>query len=89
MHIKDGLKKPLNQNRMKVTLEFDGEEEKTDIDNALNGWKWKMIVWNIDQELRRYMKYDNTIDQKTYDVIEKIRGFLRESINDYGVSLND
>lgn len=74
---------------MKVTLEFDGEEEKTDIDNALNGWKWKMIVWDIDQELRRYMKYDNTIDQKTYDVVVKIREFLRESVHDNGVSLND
>ena len=74
---------------MKVTLEFDGEEEKTDIDNALNGWKWKMVVWDIDQELRRYMKYDDTIDEKTYDVVVKIREFLRETINDNGVSLND
>ncbi len=74
---------------MKVTLEFDGEEEKTDIDNALNGWKWKMVAWDVDQELRRYMKYDDTIDEKTYDVVVKIREFLRETIIDYGVSLND
>jgi hypothetical protein len=35
------------------------------------------------------MKYDDTIDEKTYDVVEKIREFLRETIHDYGVNLND
>jgi hypothetical protein len=81
--------KPLNQNRMKVTIEFDGIEEFDDINDALNGYKWKSVVWDLDQELRRYLKYDDTIDEKTYDVVEKIRGFLRESVHDNGVSLND
>ena len=71
---------------MKIKMEFDSLDDAMD---AINGHKWKSVVWDIDQELRRYMKYDDTIDEKTYDVVEKIRGFLRESIHDYGVSLND
>lgn len=69
----------------KVTIEFDTVEEAEEIQDALNGYKWKMVVWDIDQELRRYMKYDDTIDEKTYDVVEKIRGFLREAVNGYGL----
>jgi hypothetical protein len=71
---------------MKIKMEFDSLVDAMD---SINGHKWKSVVWDVDQELRRYLKYDDTIDEKTYDVVEKIRVFLRESVHDNGVSLND
>ena len=73
----------------KIILEFDGIEERSDMEDALNGVKWKMIVWDMDQELRRIIKYDDTISEDTYEIVEKLREYLRENIIDRGVSLDD
>ncbi len=73
----------------KVTIEFDTIEEAEEIQDALNGYKWKMIIWDMDQELRRYLKYDETLDSKSYKTVEKLREFLNETINGYGVDLRN
>ncbi len=69
----------------KVTIEFDTIEEAEEIQDALNGYKWKMIIWDMDQELRKYLKYDETLDAKSYKTVEKLREFLNETINGYGL----
>ena len=33
----------------KVTLEFDFNEDREEMESAINGWKWKMLVWDLDQ----------------------------------------
>ena len=40
----------------KITLEFDTEEEE-EARTALDGRKWKCVVWDLDQELRNITKY--------------------------------
>jgi hypothetical protein len=72
-------------NMGKVTIEFDTIEEAEEIQDALNGYKWKMIIWDMDQELRKYLKYDETLDAKSYKTVEKLREFLNETINGYGL----
>ena len=37
---------------MKVLIEFDGNEEQEEYQNALNGWKYKAIVSDIRQMIR-------------------------------------
>ena len=37
---------------MKVTIEYDGNEEQEDLQLALNGYKWKLAIWDLDQHLR-------------------------------------
>ena len=41
----------------KIILEFDSFEEKEDARDALDGYKWKLAVWDIDQKLRQTTKY--------------------------------
>ena len=41
----------------KIILEFDGTEEANEARNALDGWKWKAVVWELDQKLRATTKY--------------------------------
>ena len=41
----------------KITIEFDGEEEAVDARLALDGYKWKGAMWDLDQELRAVTKY--------------------------------
>ena len=77
---------------MKVTLEFDGNEEREDLRMALDGYKWKLAMWDLDQRLRRTTKYDYGIisDGSATDtereIAEKLREFIREILNDYNLN---
>ena len=75
---------------MKVTIEFDGIEEQEELQSAIDGGKWKALVWEIDQELRKVVKYNSSlIDASKPTSIEevefadKVREFIREMANDY------
>lgn len=75
---------------MKVTIEFDGIEEQEELQSAIDGGKWKALVWEIDQELRKVIKYNSSlIDASNPTSIEevefadKFREFIRELANDY------
>jgi hypothetical protein len=45
----------------KIILEFDSIEEQDDARSALDGYKWKIAVWDIDQFLRSTTKYNTSI----------------------------
>jgi hypothetical protein len=45
----------------KIILEFDSIEEQDDARLALDGYKWKIAVWDIDQFLRSTTKYNTSI----------------------------
>lgn len=80
---------------MKVTLEFDGEEEREDLQLALNGWKWKNAMWELDQELRKTTKHrvsiisfnDNASEQEM-EIAEAVRRIIRKTLTDYNLNLD-
>jgi hypothetical protein len=71
----------------KVTLEFDSVEEAEDISNALDGYKWKLAIWDLDQNLRNEMKFNNLSNEK-YKAFEEIREKIIEVLNDYQLHLD-
>lgn len=80
----------------KVTLEFDSVEEQEDIKSALDGYKWKLAMWDLDQELRKTTKHGQSIIKNDgteasdieYEVAEKYRELLRETLHGYGLILD-
>lgn len=78
----------------KVILEFDGIEEAEDARTALDGYKWKLAMWDLDQELRSIVKYQNSIIKgdnqasgEEMDVADKIRERMREILDEYSIQL--
>jgi hypothetical protein len=73
---------------MKAILEFNLDEERHQFEDAVDGWKWKCIVIELDNELRTRTKYasDDTPDE-VVDALIKMRDFLRESLNEEGLIL--
>jgi hypothetical protein len=71
----------------KVILEFDPFEDREEMESAINGSKWKMLVWDLDQHLRSELKYNDKITGDVYGAIEKIRKHLHELKNDSGLTL--
>lgn len=79
----------------KIILEFDSVEEQSDARTALDGWKWKMLVWDLDQKLRSTHKYGQSFDNNTeasseeMDVCYRLRDQIRELMNESGLNLDD
>jgi len=80
---------------MKITLEFDGVEEQDDARTALDGYKWKLAMWDLDQLLRSTTKYDvsilkhnNKASESEYEVAEKLREKIRNILEGYNLNLD-
>ena len=76
---------------MKVTIEFDGEEEKDELRTALDGSLWKTAMWDLDQKLRTITK-NAWIDgrEATHQELEaahKLREELRGILENYNLNL--
>lgn len=80
----------------KVILEFDPIEDKTEMESAINGSKWKAAMWDLDQELRKTTKHGHSVVNENeeatdieYTIAEKYREMLRDILSEMGLSLND
>jgi len=71
----------------KVTLEFDPFEDREEMESALNGAKWKMLVWDLDQHLRSELKYNDEITGQVYDELQMVRDKLHELKTELGLTL--
>jgi hypothetical protein len=78
----------------KVILEFDSIEEAQEIRDALDGYKWKLAVWDLDRKLRETTKYgasmigtkDGASDEE-FNIAEKVRDLIREYLSDYNLEM--
>lgn len=80
---------------MKITLEFDGTEEQDDLQTALDGYKWKIAMWELDQRLRKTTKYGVSMLSQTdlatsqeMEVADAVRDAIREVLNEYNLNLH-
>lgn len=78
----------------KITIEFDSVEEGDDARTALDGYKWKLAMWDLDQELRKTTKYgtgiinpSETASDVEMEVADKVRDMIREVLHGYNIDL--
>jgi hypothetical protein len=77
----------------KVTIEFDRIEEADDLRNALDGWKYKMFIWELDQKLRSVHKYGAAIEgvgeatEAEMDVCYRLREYIRQELQDSNLTI--
>lgn len=77
----------------KIILEFDSIEESQEARTALDGHKWKIVMWDLDQLLRQTIKYGSSIDggqasELEIYTAEKYREWLRNKLIEEGVSFD-
>ena len=80
---------------MNIILEF-GDDETKDAETALNGWKWKLAMWDLDQLLRSTVKHGVSMIERNKEatseeinVADKIREQIREILEEYSLNLNN
>lgn len=76
----------------KIILEFDSQEEQDEARVALDGYKWKIAMWDLDQELRSIEKYAVFDGRKATDVeqdmADKLREIIRDTLSKNNLNLN-
>ena len=70
-------------------LVFDMFEDAQDLELALEGSKWHHIVWDIDQELRKVVKYGENYSVEVRDFADKFREEIRGLMDSWGVQFKD
>jgi len=75
---------------MKATLHFDHDESE-ELQSALDGWKWKNAMCELDQEMRSVVKHGYIKNREATDaemeVTDYWRDKLRELINEDNLNL--
>ena len=76
----------------KIILEFDSYEEKDEARTALDAYKWKGAVWDLDQKLREIAKYGYVgkieATEEERELAEKLRTTLREILEEFNLNLD-
>jgi len=77
----------------KIILEFDSIEEQSDVRSALDGYKWKIAMWELDQLLRSTTKYaffeKREATAAEQDMADKVRDAIREILDEHNLNLED
>ncbi len=69
---------------MKAILEFELPLEKDEFDAASKGMDWAHVAWDIDQLLRKKLKYEeHTRDARK--ILEDLRKTLNDMLVDKGL----
>ena len=69
-----------------LILKFN-EEDFEDARLALDGWKWKMAMQDLDQHLRSELKYNEKLSGDTDKAYEAIRDKIREILHDSNLNI--
>jgi hypothetical protein len=72
---------------MKAILEFELPEDQYDFDTASNGWKYRLVLCDIDDFLRNKLKYEELSpgEDGAYD---KTRTELWNLINEHKIDIH-
>lgn len=71
---------------MKATLTFDLPEETDEHETALNGWKYLACLQDIQEHVRKLVKYKE-MSSPAHNEVLGIRDKLTEILNSRGVEL--
>jgi hypothetical protein len=78
----------------KVIIDFTLPEEQEDLRVALDGYKWRLVVWDFNNKLRETLKYDvshigdEQVSELEYKIAEKYQQILLGLIEEYKVIMD-
>jgi hypothetical protein len=73
---------------MKAILEFNLPEDQIDFEDASNGQKWSLSMWELDNWLRSQTKHPpEGMSEDTWKALDDTREKLYEILNENGLKL--
>jgi len=72
---------------MIATLSFSLPEEQTEHLDCINGWKWKSVVSQIQENIRAELKYQNP-SKEVAEKLEEMRACIFQWMNEENLTLD-
>ena len=72
---------------MKAILEFNLPEDEAEFYCAIKGTAMLNVLWELQQELRKLYKYEE-LNKDEMLIVERMRNFLNDSLNDNEINLD-
>lgn len=71
---------------MKAKLEFKLPEERFEFEAATNGTKWMSALYDLDQELRAIIKYNEDYTSEQKQVFQEARDMIYQKLEHYSLA---
>ena len=72
---------------MEAILKFTLPEDQPEFNTAIKGSDWKHVCWQMDQYLRKRVKYDESLSEEQREVYEDMRGEFWRMMKESNVDL--
>ena len=70
---------------MKAILEYNLPEDDEAFKAAMDGMKWALLVWDVDVEIRRVVKYSDGLPDGLADKLDGIRTLIYSEMQEHGL----
>ena len=70
---------------MKAKLEFNLPEDKDEFNVASKAMDWALIAWDIEQQCRDWIKYENHEFKTIEEALQGVRDMVQEVMDENGV----
>ena len=74
---------------MKAILEFNLPEDQPEFNTAIKGSDWKHVCWEMEQYLRKEIKYNDSLSEEQLKVYEGVREEFYGFMDENNVDLNE
>lgn len=64
-------------------LEFMLPDEREEYEDAMNGWRYSLALWNIKNEVRSIWKHQE-MSEEAWNIVDKIYEMIHEQIAESG-----
>tara|TARA_Y100001960_G_C14144672_1_gene573167 strand:- start:351 stop:575 length:225 start_codon:yes stop_codon:yes gene_type:complete len=70
---------------MKAKLEFNLPEDKDEFNVASKAMDWALIAWDIEQQCRDWIKYENHEFKTIEEALQGVRDMVQDVMDENGV----
>jgi len=74
---------------MKATLEFNLPEEAQEFRTAINGWKFKSVLNEINEDLRSKIKWQDDMPDAVRQALQAVRDDMHQRLSEHNINLEE
>jgi len=74
---------------MKATLEFNLPEEAQEFRTAINGWKFKSVLNEINDDLRSKIKWQDDMSDEVRQALQAVRDDMYQRLSEHNINLEE
>ena len=71
---------------MKAKLTFNLPEDQEQFNAATKAMEWALLMWDLDQQCRDWVKYDNHNFKDIQETLQGVRRIIYEAMIEKGVT---